>query len=401
MNDPLVAVAIVEDPNTFINGVAIKRPGHDPVYFAPFPSDQLKAAYALNGTEVVLAASTSHPKLVIAKVNAFTGNVTHRVSMDDHWNSFLLSGDRRTLYAAGLGLIMLDVQSFSVRASCNRALMSDMSGRLVHTKDYFAIDPTISDRDSRVFHSEKLKDEYNRPGISHLFMWSDAPIEEIEEGQLRLWIKDASLPLVVDILRGTIAYCQISAPPAKAPPNRKEPTSTAIVEGFSAFVRQLTFVRISVDDWTSAACARGLNEQEERIRNDYARIVVAGTGLPRFLNFEYFVAGQSFSEEAFFQNVLDNDLAVAVPLRRLIRTYLSKIDANSHPWQSGTGPALCSAMRALALLDPKSIDLLKLFLKKRDYNYDPYCYKRIVTVFGEKYDWENERAMRLGLHLLS
>jgi hypothetical protein len=392
MNDQLPAVEIVEDPNTVVTGAAIRNPGHDPIFCIPFPNGGLEAGDALNESEVLLIAEADVPpgQLVIAKVDAFSGKATQRTSINGSRFTYLLSRDRRYLYAVGgypHGLLMINAQSLTVCQAYNVALMSGDYGRLVKTSEYFTIDPTIGDRDARVFHSEELRAEYEAPEVSRLFIKPLGRMEEIGVGKLRLSIEAVVPPVDVDFLAGTLNYCQASDRIPSELPSQKKPTAPDIRDAFSAFVRQSTFVRIVVDDWTAAACARGLNEQEKRIANDYEKIIVGRTFIAEFLNFDYVVAGQTYSEEAFFQRILDRDVDVVAPLRKLLVTYLGKIEAGHHPWQSGVGPALCSGMRALILLDPESLDLLRLFLTKRDMEHENYCYRRIVTEFGERYGW--------------
>ena len=54
-------------------------------------------------------------------------------------------------------------------------------------------------------------------------------------------------------------------------------------------------------------------------------------------------------------------------------------------------------MRALVLLDPSAIDLLKAFMSMRDHEHDGYCELVILPDFVKQYGWHDETAIRFGI----
>jgi hypothetical protein len=155
-----------------------------------------------------------------------------------------------------------------------------------------------------------------------------------------------------------------------------------------------------LNDWGAESIARALKEQESRIANDFRELVIGRSYIAEFLNFDYVINGKIYSEEQFFEYLLDENVDVIVELRGLIATYLTKFEGSHNPWQSEVGPALGSAMRTLILLDPDSLDLLRLFLVKRDMEHEDYCYRRIIVEFFERCGWNDERTLRLGIFSL-
>lgn len=154
---------------------------------------------------------------------------------------------------------------------------------------------------------------------------------------------------------------------------------------------------IQQSEWSTKGCSNALRKQKawisERDNNFDA--------VPH-LGFVYLIGDEAYKEPEYFQRIVDGRVEVVDDLRQLLGVYLEKIGDGGEgrqPWYSNTVPALGYAMRALVLLAPESIDLLKLYMLKCDREHEKFCYRTILPDLIQRHGWRDRGMIRLGVFM--
>jgi hypothetical protein len=172
---------------------------------------------------------------------------------------------------------------------------------------------------------------------------------------------------------------------------------------FSAYVHARTVTRIVLAEWNQAECAKALREQKIRVEGGLEKLLVGQLPSARYLKFEYLIAEQTCSEPEFYQHIVDHRFDVALELRELLKRYLEKLGQGGEgkqPWYSNAVPAMGYTMRALALLDANSTDILRAFMAKRDGEHEIYCWGTIVPDLIERHGWRDREMLRFGVFVV-
>ncbi len=171
-------------------------------------------------------------------------------------------------------------------------------------------------------------------------------------------------------------------------------------KAFAAFVRRQTRKRFTVPDWTRESCAAALQKQTKLLRNGFGDMVPAST---ERLNFTYRVGRSTMDEASFFAGLVERNVPVVHELRALLNTYLEVLGDGGEgvqPWEdpdNGIG-ALGSALHALAILDPDALDVVRVYLEKRDGEHEGYCWDAVLPAYFNRHGWQNAETVRFGIY---
>lgn len=162
---------------------------------------------------------------------------------------------------------------------------------------------------------------------------------------------------------------------------------------FDAFVNKATMVEQPVEAFDAPCVTAVLSSLSERIEAELADLIWG-----EYLRVRFVFEGRDLSEESFFRRLVDSELPVTRPLRQLILTYLEGIEGGE-VWSDGEEgiAAFGHAVRALVLLDPESLDVLRLYMTKRDGEHECYCGDVIMPEFLKRYGWRDEAVLRFGV----
>ncbi len=185
--------------------------------------------------------------------------------------------------------------------------------------------------------------------------------------------------------------------PLIAQPDR--PRARSHAKDFAAYVRSRRRDRFALPDWSRDSVAATLIAQRAAVAAGLDDLVDDEDRLA----FSYKVAGKPVKETTFFARIARDALPVVPELRALLAAYIDALGAGGEgvqPWQDpdegvgGLGPAL----RALALLDPDGLDVLRAYLETRDGEHEGYALNVVVPAFFKRHGWRDAAAVRFGIY---
>ncbi|SFK54347.1 hypothetical protein SAMN04488125_102350 [Methylorubrum salsuginis] len=171
-------------------------------------------------------------------------------------------------------------------------------------------------------------------------------------------------------------------------------------KAFAAFARRQTRKRFTMSDWTPESCAAALQKQTKLLRNGFNDMVIASTGR---LNFTYRVGKSTMDEASFFAGLVERNVPVVPELRALLNAYLEAMGDGGEdvqPWEDpdeGIG-ALGSALHALAVLDSDALDIVRVYLEKRDGEHEGYCWGTVLPAYFNRQGWHDAETVRFGIY---
>jgi hypothetical protein len=190
------------------------------------------------------------------------------------------------------------------------------------------------------------------------------------------------------------------AGPVTIDPRDTHPRYERHAESFGAFARRRTRKLIPVPDWTREDCASALAKQTKSIRKGFDHMVLASN---QTLNFAYRVGRKTLDEASFFAELAERSIPIVPELRALLSAYIGQLGEGGEgvqPWEDPDEgiAAFGSALRALALLDPDCLDVLRAYLETRDGEHEGYCLDVVVPAFLERHGWRDAEAVRFGIY---
>ena len=188
--------------------------------------------------------------------------------------------------------------------------------------------------------------------------------------------------------------------PVTLSPAKRGPLPGSHAAAFSAFVRQSRRDRFILPDWNRDSVATALEAQRAAVAAGLADLVDPEEDR---LTFSYKVAGKPVKEPAFFRRIVKEALPVVPELRALLAAYTDQLGAGGEgvqPWQDpdeGIG-GLGSALRALAILDPECLDVLRAYLETRDGEHEGHCLDVVVPAYLDRHGWRDAATVRFGIY---
>ncbi len=165
---------------------------------------------------------------------------------------------------------------------------------------------------------------------------------------------------------------------------------------FDAFVNKATMVEQPVESFTAAGVEVALSSLTEQVETRLADLIWG-----EYLRVRFELDGEDLSEESFYQRIVEQDLPVGGALRKLILAYLDGIEGGEgkQPWSEGEEgiAAFGHAVRALVLLDPGFLDVLRLYMTKRDGEHECFCGDVILPDFLKRYGWRDPAVLGFGV----
>jgi hypothetical protein len=164
---------------------------------------------------------------------------------------------------------------------------------------------------------------------------------------------------------------------------------------FYAFIKSLKTNTVKVASWSDEDCNAALAKLASRVEANLQDMI-----WDQDLVLSFTVNGEVFAQRDFFNRLVVSRINAVQELRRLLSAFVeAQSQMKTRCWEDGEAGAygLASALRALVLLDRRSIDLWRRYLCVRDGEHEAFCHDLLLPEFIEMHGWSDQEAIRFGI----
>ena len=392
-----ILVSVVGARSIYASGIVIERKGQAEVVMAlPFRGEPVHFAGPLNDKEVLVAGSYGS----LAVCDAASGRTLRAAQSERSFPKVLIlrDGERFLIYSR---------HEIWVWRREPLELLTRFNGRIPQSEGWSLHDSPLPRDASDETVLAGWRKERRAIGFEPLALY-EAPFRECADGRV---LADHSEQDRHGSIRQHGVY-QIdpsdwsvelfaSRKDAGDIPVPKEDVGwakprTEHLAAFDAFVNKTTMVEQPFEAYDAACVEAALSSLRTRVEAELTDLIWG-----EYLRVRFVFEGSDVSEEDFYQALFKRELPVTQALRQLILAYLERIEGGegSQPWSDGEEgiAAFGQAVRALVLLDPGSLDVLRLYMTKRDGEHESFCGDVVLPDFLKRHGWHDEAVLGFGV----